>query len=114
MYVSGTAGGISILDIAQRRLIGTLSVPDKPEMVLLSADGRLLYVTQPDINQVVIMNTSSRQQQCSVTVPGQPSFLAIDPWTNTLYAAGIASNQVAALDPTNCAVRYRVEVQGDV
>ncbi len=113
-YVSGTSGDISIVDIAQRRLTGTLSVHGNPEMILLSVDGHLLYVTQPGLNRVIILNTTSRQEQCSTTVPGQPAFLAIDPWTNTLYAAGTTSNQVTALDPTNYAVRFRMRVQGSV
>jgi DNA-binding beta-propeller fold protein YncE len=113
-YVSGTSGDISIVDIAQRKLTGTLSVPGNPEMILLSVDGHLLYVTQPNLDRIVVINTSSRQAQCSIIVPGQPAFLAIDPWTNTLYAAGTTSNQVTALDPSTCAVRFRVRVQGSV
>jgi DNA-binding beta-propeller fold protein YncE len=113
-YVSGTSGNISIVDIAQRRLTGTLSVPANPVMILLSIDGHLLYATQPGLDRVMVINTTSRKAQCSTTVSGQPTFLAIDPWTNTLYAAGTSSNQITALDPTTCAVRYRVRVQGSV
>lgn len=113
-YVSGTTGDISIIDIAQRKLTGTISVPGNPEMVLLSVDGHMLYVTQPGLDRVVVINTTSKQPQCSAPIAGQPAFLAIDPWTNTLYAAGTTSSQVTALDPSTCAVRFRVRIQGSV
>src|SRR5205085_8146692 len=71
-YVSGTSGDISIVDIAQRKLTGTLSVPGSPDMILLSVDGHLLYVTQPGLDRVRVINATSKQAQCSISVPGQP------------------------------------------
>ena len=78
-YVSGSTGDSSVVDIAQRRLTGTFSVPGNPDMILLSVDGHLLYATQPDLGRVIVINTTSKKEQCSTPVPEQPSFLAIDP-----------------------------------
>ena len=38
-YVAGAAQGISIIDIAQRRVTGTIAVAGSPRTVLLSPDG---------------------------------------------------------------------------
>ena len=44
-YVAGAAQGISIIDIARRRVTGTIAVAGNPRTVLLSLDGQTLYVT---------------------------------------------------------------------
>jgi DNA-binding beta-propeller fold protein YncE len=83
-------------------------------MVLLSVDGRLLYITQPALNRVAVISTSTRQVQCFAAVPGRPSLLTIDPATNTLYAAGTASDHVTALDPATCAIKYVLKGNGSI
>src|SRR5947209_433162 len=51
-YVAGTARGISIIDIAQRRVTGTIAEAGNPHTVLLSPDGHALYITQPARGQL--------------------------------------------------------------
>src|SRR5712671_1818798 len=58
-YVAGTAQGISIIDIAQRRVTGTIPQAGNPHTVLLSPDGHALYVTQPALGQVAGINTKT-------------------------------------------------------
>ena len=41
-YVAGTAQGISVIDIAQRRITGTIAESGNPRTVLLSQDGYAL------------------------------------------------------------------------
>ncbi len=113
-YVSGTASGISTIDIAQRKLTTTFTVPGQPAMILLSVDGRLLYVTQPTLNRVAVISTSTKQVQCFASIPGQPTLLTLDPATNILYAAGAASGQVTGLDPATCAIKYRLNAGSGV
>lgn len=113
-YVSGTTSGISTIDIAQQKLVTTFKVPGDPATVLLSIDGRLLYVTQPALNRVSVISTSTKQVQCFASVPGRPTLLTIDPDTNILYAAGAASDHVTAFDPTTCAIKYTLQAHGNV
>lgn len=108
-YVAGTAQGIGIIDIAQRRVTGTMAVPGNPHAVLLSLDGSALYVTQPSLGEVEIINTKTRKTLCVAHLPGQPSLLALSLDGTVLYAAGQGDTSVRALDPTTCAVQHTFE-----
>ena len=54
-YVAGTAQGISIIDIAQRRVTRTITTAESPRTVLLSPDGNALYITQPAPGRVIVV-----------------------------------------------------------
>lgn len=105
-YVSGTAGGISAIDVLQQKVTRQIAVQGNPQTLLLSVDGRTLAVTQPDLGQVTILAAKTAQVICTVHIPGHPSLLTFDPGTNTLFAAATDATQVHALDPLTCATRH--------
>ena len=109
VYVAGAARGISIIDIAQRRVTGTISVAGNPHTVLLSLDGSALYVTRPTPGQVAVIGAKSGKTLCTVSLPGQPSLLALSLDSTVLYAAGQGDTNVRALDPQTCAVKRTFE-----
>lgn len=113
-YVAGTAQGISVIDIQQQKVTKTISVAGDPHTVLLSLDGRFLYVSQPGLNRVSIISASTGQTICSATVAGQPSLLAIDPGTNTLYAAGSGANSISGLSNTTCALKQTITLKSPI
>ena len=78
-YVAGASRGMSIIDIAKQRVTNTLNVPGDPHMVLLSLDGRFLYVAQPTGGEVTVLATKTGQTICSAHLAGNPSLLALDP-----------------------------------
>src|SRR2546430_3871595 len=94
VYVAGAARGISIIDIAQRRVTGTISVAGNPHTVLLSLDGSALYVTRPTPGQVAVIGAKTGKTLCSVSLPGQPSLLALSLDSTVLYAAGQGDTNV--------------------
>ena len=111
IYVSGTAHGISVIDINDvidtgvPKVTSTISVPGDPHTILLSLTGRELYVTQPTLGQFTTIATKKGQSICSVHLPGQPTLLALDTITGTMYTAGNGADLVTALDPMKCAVQ---------
>jgi DNA-binding beta-propeller fold protein YncE len=113
-YVSGTAQGISAIDISQQKVTNTLALTGDPHTILLSIDGRLLYVTQPELGLVVVIAAKTQQEVCKAKLAGRPTLLTLDPGTNTLYAAGNEATTVSALDPTTCAVKQTLRTQGGV
>jgi DNA-binding beta-propeller fold protein YncE len=104
-YVAGAAQGISIIDIAQRHVTGTIAVAGNPHSVLLSLDGHALYVTQPELGRVAVIIAKTRKTLCTASLPGQPSLLALSLDATVLYAAGQGDTSVRALDPSTCAVQ---------
>src|SRR6266581_1753057 len=113
-YVAGAVQGISIIDIAQRRVTGTITEAGNPRTVLLSPDGYALYVTQPTPGQVAVIGAKTGKTLCSVSLPGQPSLLALSLDSTVLYAAGQGDTNVLALDPQTCAVKRTFETHESV
>jgi DNA-binding beta-propeller fold protein YncE len=108
-YVAGTAQGISIIDIAQQRVTGTIAVAGNPRTALLSLDGHALYVTQPTLGRVAVINAKTGQTICVANLPGQPSLLALSLDATVLYAADRGDTSVRAIDPVTCAVQRTFE-----
>src|SRR6266487_5793544 len=113
-YVAGAAQGISIIDIAQRRVTGTIAIAGNPHTVLLSPDGHALYVTQPTLGRVAVITAKTGKTLCTASLPGQPSLLALSLDAATLYAAGQGDTSVRALDPMTCAVQQTFETHEPV
>jgi DNA-binding beta-propeller fold protein YncE len=113
-YVSGTAQGISVIDVAQQKVVRTISVAGDPHTILLSLDGGFLYVTQPTIGRFSVIAANTGKTICSASLPGQPTLLASDPITNSLYAAGNGAARVSALDPSTCAVQHTFNADSPV
>ena len=108
-YVAGAAQGISIIDIAQRRVTGTIAVAGNPHTVLLSPDGQSLYVTQPQLGRVAVITAKTGKTLCTAAFPGQPSLLALSLDATVLYVAGRGDMSVRSLDPVTCAVQRTFE-----
>ncbi len=108
-YVAGAAQGIGIIDIARQGVTGTIAVQGNPQTILLSPDGHALYVTQPTLGRVVVLNAKTGKTLCTVNLPGQPSLLALKLDAMVLYVAGQGDSRVRALDPTTCAIQQTFE-----
>jgi DNA-binding beta-propeller fold protein YncE len=104
-YVAGSAQGISIIDIARRRVTGTIPIAGDPRTVLLSPDGHALYVTQPELGRVAVIAAKTGKTLCTANLPGQPSLLALSLDSTALYVAGQGDTSVRALDSVTCAVQ---------
>ncbi len=113
-YVSGTPSGISVIDVLQGKVTKIISVAGDPHTILLSLDGRFLYVTQPGLGQVSVILAETGRPVCTTRLPGKPAFLAFDQYSNILYTAGSGAARVTALDPTTCAVRHVFQVESSV
>lgn len=113
-YVAGAGPGISIIDIAQRKVTGTFNLGGNPSSVYLSLDGRFLYVAQPGLNQVSVLAAKDGQLVCSVHVSGSPSLLSFDPQTNSLFVAGNQTTSISNIDLSNCAVLHTFQASAPV
>ncbi len=113
-YVAGAANGISVIDIGQQKVTSSIAVNGDPQMVLLSLDGRYVYVTQPTLGRVSIISARTGKTICSANLPGQPTLLALGPESGALYAAGSDANTVSVLNPTTCEVQHTINTNSPV
>jgi DNA-binding beta-propeller fold protein YncE len=104
-YVASAGAGISIIDVAQQKVARTLNSAGDAHSLLLSIDGRYLYVSQPQQGRVAILAANTGNAICTATLPGRPAFLALDTNTNSLYAAGHGATMVTDLDASNCSIK---------
>jgi hypothetical protein len=113
-YVAESDKGISVIDIKQQKVTSTITPTGNAHTVLLSLDGSFLYVTQPQQGRVAILKANDGSSVCNADVPGQPTLLAIDTSSNTLFAAGNGASSVSAIDPTNCAIKHTIQASDPV
>lgn len=113
-YVAGASRGISVIDIAKRRVTGTMTVAGNPRTVLLSPDGQALYVAEPTLGRIAIITAKTGKTFCTANLPGQPSLLALSLDYTVLYAAGQGDTRVRAINPTTCAVMRTFETHEPV
>src|SRR6266704_1707673 len=113
-YVAGAARGISVIDIARRRVTGSIAVAGNPRTILLSPDGHALYVTQPTLGRVAVIAAKTGKTLCKASLPGQPSLLALSLDSTVLYAAGQGDTNVRALDPATCTIQRTFETHEPV
>jgi hypothetical protein len=113
-YVAGTGQGISVIDVAQQKIINGLVAQGDPHEMLLSLDARFLYVTQPQQEDLAILSAATGDTICKANIPGQPTLLALDTNSNTLYVAGNGAAGVSAIDPSNCNVKRTIQTDGPV
>src|SRR5439155_6226219 len=105
-YVAGAAHGIGVIDIGQQKVTSSITVDGNPQMILLSLDGRYLFVTQPTLGRVAIISARTGKTICTASLAGQPTLLALGPQSGALYAAGNGSSIVSALNSNNYTVKY--------
>ncbi len=108
-YVAGAAEGISVFDIAQQRVTGSIALPGDPHAILLSPDGSTLYATQPSLGRVAVIAAKTGKTLCTASLPGQPSLLALKLDGTVLYVAGQGDTRARALSPRTCAVQQTFE-----
>ncbi len=106
VYVADeTNNTIEILSALTGKHVGQISVTQKPNTLLLSADGKYLYVATGAANgRVEVFNTVTNLPEGSVNVGHTPSALALSEDGNTLYVANRFGGTLQTIALTNGAI----------
>ena len=110
-YIAGSKQGISVIDVSKQSITTTFTVGGDPQALYLSTDGRFLYVAQPTMDQVSMLAAGTGQVVCSVHLAGNPSLMAFDPATSTLFVAGKQSRTITRIDASTCHVSLTIETK---
>src|SRR5258706_11028572 len=98
VYVAQEGGGLVVIDIAKRQVVGHLAVGGAASAVLVSYDSRYAYVAQRATGHVAIVNARTQQVEAELPVGANPQAMVLG-LPNLLYVANSGSNSVTVLDP---------------
>jgi YVTN family beta-propeller protein len=98
VYVAQGGGGLVVIDIAKRQVVGRMAVGGAPSAVLLSYDSRFVYVAQRATGRVAIVNARTQQVEAELPVGASPQAMVLG-LPNLLYVANSGGNSVTVLDP---------------
>src|SRR5258706_9290854 len=97
VYVAQEGGGLVVIDIARRQVVGRVAVGGAPSAVLLSYDSRYAYVAQRATGRVAIVNARTQQVEAGLPVGANPPAVALG-LPNLVYVAPSGRQNGTGLD----------------
>jgi len=112
VYVADSgSNSISVIDTDARKVIDTISNFGYSHAELaLSGNGRWLYTTNPDSDNVSVIDTVSQTVSTRVRVGREPVDITYDQNRTKVYVANRGDNTVSVIDATTPAVEATVTV----
>jgi YVTN family beta-propeller protein len=99
-----SADGIGVIDVAQKKLTGKLSVGSDPEEFSLSKSGAELYVSNEDVKTASVIDLASGKVTHIVPVGQEPEGVATAPDGKNFYVTCEAGGEIYVID----AATYKV------
>lgn len=113
-YVVGAGtddGDLVTIDIGQRRVTNHVAVGGAPRAVILSPDGRSVYIAQARRDTVAVVDAHSQQVVASLPAGKEPVAMALDIGaTINLYVADAGGNMVTVIDTDHSRVAATIPV----
>jgi YVTN family beta-propeller protein len=89
---------VAVLDTGSHRVIKTIPVPAGPHGVVITPDGRLVYVSSDGASTVSVIDTTTDSVKATIEVGKTPHGLALTPDAKTVLVAGFGTNQLSFID----------------
>lgn len=93
-----SADGIGIVDLAQLKLLRTISAGKDPELFDVTRDGKRLWVSNEDTAVASLVDVDAGQIVRQAPVGKEPEGVAIQPGGKVVYVTNEADNSVSVLD----------------
>ncbi|HXW75306.1 MAG TPA: beta-propeller fold lactonase family protein [Steroidobacteraceae bacterium] len=90
--------GIGVVDLGAQRLVNTYQSGADPEAFALSHDGKVLYVSNEDSEQMSAVDLTSGKVRATVAVGSEPEGVAVSADDRIVYVTCETSNNVYAVD----------------
>src|SRR2546427_448367 len=101
---------VAVIDTAQNKVLSTFSVPKGPHGLVVTPDGRKVYVSSDGAATVSVIDTAADRVGASIDVGANPHGLALSGDGSRVLVAGWGSNQVLVIDTTTDRVIGKVPV----
>src|SRR5215472_7314215 len=89
---------VAVIDTSQNKVTGTVSVPKGPHGLVVTPDGRKVYVSGDGASTVSVIDTGSDRVIGSIEVGANPHGLAISGDGRRVLALGWGTNRVLVID----------------
>ena len=101
---------IAVLDTGTNRVQGTIPVPQGPHGIVITPDGRKVYVSSDGASAVSVIDTQTDKVVRSIEVGANPHGLAISPDGRQVLVGAFGTNQVVLIDTSTDQVVKRLPV----
>jgi len=89
---------VAVLDTAQNKVVGIIAVPKGPHGLVVTPDGRKVYVSSDGASTVSVIDTATDRVVASIEVGANPHGLAISGDGNRVLVSGWGSNRALVID----------------
>ena len=106
-------GGLSVIDLATKRVIATIDVKTRRSNRLkFTTDGARVLISDLDAGEVVVIDVASRAVTQRIPVGVSPEGILIDPDGTRAFLAVTGDNNVAVMDLKTMAITRRIQTGG--
>jgi YVTN family beta-propeller protein len=103
-------GGVSVIDIATRRVTHTFGVQTKRSNRLkFTPDGRLVLITDLDAGDLLVLDRATRKELKRINLGHQPAGILMEPDGVRAYVAVTGDNNVAVIDLKTLELQARIQ-----
>ncbi len=96
-----SADGIGVVDIASLKLLRIIRGVSDPEQMVVSNDGKHLYIASEDTGTAVVVEVASGRTVATQEVGGEPEGVGISPDGRFVYMTSEEDHQVSVIDTTS-------------
>jgi len=89
---------VAVLDTAQGKVVGTIAVPKGPHGLVVTPDGRKVYVSSDGASTVSVIETAADRVIASIDVGANPHGLAVSGDGSRVLVLGWGSNRALVID----------------
>jgi YVTN family beta-propeller protein len=89
---------VAVIDATTNRVLRTIPVPKGPHRLVMTPDGRKVYVSSDGASTVSVIDTSADQIISSIDVGPNPHGLAISPDGRKLLVMAFGADQAVVID----------------
>ena len=101
---------VAVLDTGSNRVLRTIPIPAGPHGLVITPDGRTVYVSSDGASTVSVIDTATDQVKRTIEVGKMPHGLAITPDGRQLLVAVFGTSRVAFIDTARNQVVAQVPV----
>jgi len=89
---------VAVIDTAQNKVLSTITVPKGPHGLVVTPDGRKVYVSSDGASTVSVIDTATDRVVASIDVGANPHGLAISGAGSRVLVSGWGSNRALVID----------------